>query len=768
MFERFLLTAILVLSIGADTSANDTRTDAGAGAGTGAGVEAGGGLRVEETSSPSESLPTVTTSHPVDVPTDPARHWSFQPIRAPRPPEVRTISWPRSAIDRFILAALEREGLQPSPPAPPRDLIRRLSFDLVGLPPNPEDVEAFESEPSHRNLERIVDRLLGSPRYGERWGRWWLDVARYADTNGQDENKVMANAWRYRDWVIRAFNDNLAFDQFITHQIAGDLLPPGSTDATLENREALRLDRITATGFLVLGPKMLAEQDKPKLVMDIVDEQIDTVGRAFLGLTLGCARCHDHKFDPVPAGDYYALAGIFRSTRTMENLAFVSKFNERRVSTEREIAAREAHQERFAAITNHLAGLIRDADAALLASLNGDKEKLPKDPRPAYPEATRAAITELERQRDAALASAPPPIEYALAVTDDKPVDLPIHLRGSHLNLAKEPVPRGFPAVVARANPPPSIPQDTSGRLELTRWLVDPANPLTARVIVNRVWQAHFAEGLVRSPDNFGLRGDPPSHPDLLDWLATEFVRSGWNLKALHRLIVLSAAYQQSSRTDPSCESPEESPDDGPNLKASNDPRDLDPDNRLLSHFPRRRLEAEMIRDSLLHVSGRLDLAVGGSLVDWKNDEYTPADEVSARSLRRTVYLPIVRDRVYDALTLFDFANPSVTTARRVPTVVAQQALFFLNSPLVRDVSDAVASLVEAGIGPDENDRVTEAYRRILQRPPSPEERIRAREFLANVPPTAEQPNGADSRRHEALAAFCQVLLASNEFIHRP
>ncbi len=744
MFERFLLAAAVVLSIGADSPASDLDLDLG----------------IAASASPPEARAEDESAHAASDPGR-ERHWSFEPIQAPRPPEVRRASWPRSPIDRFILAALEREGLEPSPPATPRDLLRRLTFDLVGLPPAPAEVEAFEADPSRENLERAVDRLLGSPRYGERWGRWWLDVARYADTNGQDENKVMANAWRYRDWVIRAFNHNLPFDQFITHQLAGDLL---SVPAT----EPEQLDRITATGFLVLGPKMLAEQDKPKLVMDIVDEQIDTVGRAFLGLTLGCARCHDHKFDPVPASDYYALAGIFRSTRTMENLAFVSKFNERRVSTAGEIADREAHQERFAGITNRLAGLVREADAALLASLDGDKARVPKEPRSAYPEATLAALVELERQRDARLASAPAPIEYALAVSDETPIDLPIHLRGSHLSLGKEPVPRGFPAVVARVNPPPSIPPDSSGRLELAEWLVDPANPLTARVVVNRVWQAHFGEGLVRSPDNFGLRGDQPSHPGLLDWLATEFVQSGWDIKGLHRLLVLSATYQQSSRYDRSDDPDVESRGDSPMDRGWEDSDVIDPDNRLLSFFPRRRLEAEMIRDSLLHVSGRLDLAVGGTLVDWKNDAYTPGDDVSARSLRRTVYLPVVRDRVHDALTLFDFANPSVTTARRVPTVVAQQALFFLNSPLVKDAADTVATLVEDRSEPGEDARVAEAYRRILQRRPTSAERVRARDFLAAVPAVENSPPEGESRRHDALAALCQVLLASNEFIHRP
>jgi len=706
------------------------------------------------------NTPTSTPGAHESADPAPADFWSFQPIRSPRPPSVRQAAWTRTPIDRFILAGQEEKGLQPSPPATPRELLRRVTFDLTGLPPSPDEVEAYERHPTPDAFEAVVDRLFASPHYGERWGRWWLDVARYADTNGQDENKVMANAWRYRDWVIRAFNRNLPFDQFISHQLAGDLLPTPSTESAF-------LEQITATGFLVLGPKMLAEQDKPKLVMDIVDEQIDTVGRAFLGLTLGCARCHDHKFDPVPARDYYALAGIFKSTRTMENLGFVSKFNERRVSTTHQIAAYEAHQKRLGDITNRIGALTRDANAAMLASQSVEKPQLPKNPRASYPEATRATLVELERQRDGCIDSAPEAIELALAVADDKPVDLPVHLRGSHLKLANDPVPRGFLQVVARANPPPAIPSDHSGRLEFTRWLVAPSNPLTARVIVNRIWQAHFGEGLVRTPDNFGLRGELPSHPDLLDWLASDFIRSGWDLKALHRLLLRSAVYQQSAQRTPT-------PSARPSPTGDPTPTDpayaafVDPDNRLLSVFPRRRLEAEMIRDALLHASGRLDPSMGGSLVSWKNDEYTPGDDVSATAVRRTVYLPVVRDRVYDALTLFDFANPSVTTAKRVPTVVAQQALFFLNSPFVKEAAAVLADSIATGANPGPGERIQEAYRRILTRVPTSAERSRAQAFLAHLPPASNGSPSEHAGETQALAALCQTLFASNEFIYRP
>ena len=595
-------------------------------------------------------------------------HWAFQPIGRPAIPSGKGAAGP---VDRFLAASLSQRGLALAPEADRRTLIRRATYDLTGLPPTPEQIRAFLNDVAPLAYERLVDRLLASPGYGERWGRWWLDLARYADTNGQDENKVMANAWRYRDWVIRSFNVNQPLDQFITHQLAGDLLPTNG----LPLQEIHR--RWTATGFLVLGPKMLAEQDKPKLVMDLIDEQIDVTTRAFLGLTVGCARCHDHKFDPVPARDYYALAGIFKSTKTMTNLAFVSKFNERRIPTDDE------------------------------------------------PEA------------------------LALAVEEDRPVDLPVHLRGSHLNLAKDPVPRGFIRV---ANPGSAVapPSDRSGRLELAHWLTGDDNPLTSRVLVNRVWQAHFGEGLVRTPDNFGLRGETPTHPELLDWLATEFRRSGWDLKHLHRLLLTSAAWRQSGLA-------------GLDATRRTVGDRLDPENRLLWHFPRQRLEAEMVRDAVLAVSGRLDATMGGTLVNgWKNDDYVPTDEVSATSLRRSVYLPIVRDRVFDVFTLFDFANPSVGTAKRTPTVVSHQALFFLNSPMVKASSAALAESLCTQPALRPGDRVNRACQRAFGRPATGEETAGALAFIARI----RRGNDPASER-TAWAAWCQVLFAANEFLYR-
>jgi len=673
---------------------------------------------------------------------DAKKLWAFQPVREVEPPKFRGVAHP---VDQFILAKATEKGLAISKVADRRTLIRRAAYDLTGLPPTVEEIAAFVNDRAPDAFERMIGRFLDSPHYGERWGRWWLDVARYADSNGQDENKVMANAWRYRDWVVRSFNANQRFDAFITEQLAGDLLPA----AGASEREIF--DRWTATGFLVLGPKMLAEQDKAKLVMDLVDEQIDVVSRAFLGLTVACARCHDHKFDPIPARDYYAMAGIFKSTKTMENLAFVSKFNERRVTPKEQLAKIEAFEKAIAATANELKSAIRLANRELVESLGilfGPEAGMaaPKEMRSAYRLPSLLKIEELEKRREELIASAPGPREFALSVEEDKVADLPVHLRGSHLNPTKDPVPRGFIQAAMRGPMAPA-PANKSGRLELAQWLTSRENPLTARVMVNRIWQAHFGEGLVRTPENFGVRGETPSHPELLDWLAREFIRSGWDVKALHRLILTSATWKQGAAGD---------------SRASKRAAMVDPENRLLWHFPRQRLEAEIIRDALLAVSGRLDETMGGTLVAWKNDEYTPADTVSEKSARRSIYLPVVRDRVYAPFTIFDFANPSVGVSKRTPTVVSHQALFFMNSPLVKDCAAALAKSLIAGAPMDSKTRVKMAYERAFGRLPTDAETRRALQFIASDSATEE-----GDRELKAWSAWCQILFAANEFVYR-
>lgn len=666
-------------------------------------------------------------------------HWAFKPLSQNPTPGQRLGKLSSSeAIDALIRAKQREHGLNFVSEAPRFRLLRRASFDLTGLPPSPRDLALFVEDRKPGAWARALDRLLASPHYGERWARWWLDLARYADTNGQDENKVMSNAWRYRDWVIRAFQNNLPIDQFIQLQLAGDLLPAeGLSDAG-------RHDRWIATGLLVLGPKMLAEQDKPKMALDIVDEQIDTVGRAFLGLTISCSRCHDHKDDPIPARDYYALAGIFKSTRTMEHFDFVSKFNERWLASEEAVSKWRKHRDKTDRLAKEIEAAVRKANEAL-------GKPLPEKPREKYPRDTLLALMALEAEREALKHTAPPEPPRALAVQEGSITNLPVLIRGNPLTPDPLPVPRSFITCAQRSAPAPAVPVHASGRLELAAWLTSSDHPLTARVFVNRVWQAFLGEGLVRSSDNFGLRGEPPTHPELLDWMAAEFIRSGWDLKKLHRAILLSRAYQQDSVTVASNSGRREL-----RTASATSPS-------LLSGFPRKRLEGEMVRDALLEVSGQLDRTQGGTLVDWKNNEYTPRDQAPFQSKRRSIYLPVVRDRVYDMFSIFDCANPSVGASRRDATVVSHQALYFLNSP---DVVEAAIRLARRATdeAATESGRLAQAHRIALGRDPAPREMRRAREFMVALRevPSKIYASAADP----VFAAFCHALLASNEFLY--
>ena len=393
--------------------------------------------------------------------------WAFQQLNDPPPPAVKVPAWIRSPVDAFVLAEVEEKGLTPSPAADKRTLIRRLTFDLTGLPPTPEEIDAFLVDDSPQAFSRVVDRLLSCPHYGERWGRHWLDVVRYAETTANDANAVMRFAFRYRDYVVDAFNRDLSYDRFLIEQLAGDLLPrTGGADQIAR--------QVIATGFLMVGPKALAETDKEQTRIDIVDEQLDVTSRAFLGLTLACARCHDHKFDPLPTTDYYALAGVFRSTEPLQD--------EARNNT--------MFQEYPLQVPNRQPLMV-------------------------------------------------------MAVKEAQPRDLRIHVRGNRFQLGRL-VPRRLPLVLTGGIPTP-IETERSGRLELARWIASPSNPLTARVMVNRIWQHHFGTGLVATSDNFGARGDAPSDPRLLDWLAARFVQSGWSVKSIHRILLNSATYQQAA-----------------------------------------------------------------------------------------------------------------------------------------------------------------------------------------------------------------------------
>ena len=632
--------------------------------------------------------------------------WSFQPIRDPKPPEVKDTEWAKTPLDRFILAKLEEKGLSPSPPADKRTLIRRATYDLTGLPPALEEIDEFladEPEPDEYDekkpfpaFSRLVDRLLESPRYGERWARHWLDVVRYADSTAHDGNFIMRYAYRYRDYVVRALNDDKPYDQFIIEQLAGDLLPP------TKNLD-LSLQRVIATGFLMLGPKALGEQDKEQVRMDIVDEQIDVTGKVFLGLTVACARCHDHKFDPIPTRDYYSMAGIFRSTDVLADSIHTSMWWEHDV----------------------------------LEIPGGEKVMV-------------------------------------MAPKEGKLADLKIHVRGNHNNLGEE-APRGVLQIIAGEGRS-SIKTKQSGRLELARWIASPDNPLTARVMVNRIWQGHFGTGLVASSDNFGSTGEKPSHPELLDWLASRFIESGWSIKSVHRLILLSNTYRMQSF-------PREKGDQ------------VDPDNRLIWRANRRRLDTEQLRDSVLAISGRLDRAIGGDIWDWQDKNETVDTErglfsaakagegfEAYNSPRRSLYVPVVRNQLPGMFQQFDFADANAVTSKRNDTTVAPQALFLMNNPFAREQSLHFATrllegmleqplferLYRLGLA-EENDegRLRLAHVEVLGRPPTAEELAQAANFLSEYTERLKSAGqSADDSRLAAWQSYCQSLFSLNEFLY--
>ena len=572
----------------------------------------------------------------------------------PRRPTSQAGTWPKSPLDRFILAGLEQKGLAPAPAAEKRTLIRRATFDLTGLPPTPEEVDAFLADRSPDAFAKVVDRLLASPRYGERWGRHWLDVARYADSNGMDENVAYANAWRYRDYVIGAFNGDKPYDQFLLEQLAGDLLPAGDDEAA--NRE-----RLVATGFLVLGPKMLAEDDPVKMEMDIVDEQVDTVGRVFLGLTLGCARCHDHKFDPIPTADYYGLAGIFKSTRTMENLKVVAMWNERPLATETEARGDRGIPEGGRRVARR-----RSRPIAEQAKTATDKDRPRSSPRNCAGSASEPGGVREESPADR---------RRRWASRTRQPTNLRVHIRGSHLTLGED-VPRRFPAVLAGANRHDRRhgPERPAGAGELAD---RPDHPLTARVMVNRIWRWHFGEGLVRSPDNFGRLGERPDHPELLDWLARRFVES--------RLVDQGDAPADHALVDLPDEHAARRPSRPRSTRRTGSWR------MSAGGGSRPRRSATRSWPSAASSTRRW----AASLLPTKNHDYVNntggAGAVTYDVNRRSVYLPVIRSGLYDVFQAFDFADPSASSGERAPTTVAPQALFMMNDRLVLRSSGAMA-----------------------------------------------------------------------------
>jgi cytochrome c553 len=695
--------------------------------------------------------------------------WSFQPLVDTAIPPVMAKNWPQQSIDYFILSKLEQQQLSPAAPADRRTLIRRVTFDLTGLPPTPAEIDYFLYDKSPDAYQHLIDRLLESEAYGERWGRFWLDVVRYADSNGLDENIAHGNAWRYRNYVIAAFNQDRPFNEFLTEQIAGDLMPETKSTAT-NNR------RVIATGFLVLGPKVLAEVDKVKMEMDIIDEQVSTVGQAFMGMTFGCARCHDHKFDPISTEDYYALAGVFKSTTTMESFKTIAKWHETEIATEQDRANYKIETSLINTKTAELKTFTDAANKELLAALG--IEKLPAKPETQYPADTKkqyqVLLDEVKK-----LTNAHGELPSAMAVTEHEPEDLMVHLRGSHASLGKT-VERGFPEVFISANNH-QIVGKSSGRLELAQWLTDPQHPLTARVFVNRIWRWHFGQALQPTTDNFGNLGGQPINQPLLDHLAKTFIDNGWSIKDLHRTIMSSSTYRMSSNF---------------NEAASK----IDATNQYQWRFPVKRLEAEAIRDSILAVSGLLDRTMGGSMLPVKNREFlfnhTSKDLTKYDSFVRSVYLPVVRNNLYDFFQLFDYNDASVSNGNRQTTTVAPQALYILNSPLVDEAScQIVEQLLEES--KSLKPRVQQLYVKLLGRNATRQEMARARQYYnlflkatvtTNTPslPTLETnvstvaidtesdttskletapPPSQASAEFQALKLLVHSILASNEFV---
>lgn len=701
-----------------------------------------------------ENLAVTSTE---DVSLEEARkHWAFQPIARPNVPSVRNSEWPRGAIDRFVLARLEDNRLQPVIDADRYTWLRRATFDLTGLPPTEKEIAAFVSDVSPLARERVADRLLASVAFGERWARHWLDLVGYADQLGTVNDVPAVHAWRYRDYVIRALNADKPFDRFIREQVAGDLLPADTPET--------RQDALTATGFLLLGEIHIVTSDKLQLRADIVDHQIQKIGTAFLGQTLGCVRCHDHKFDPIHLSDYYGLAGIFGSSESAyatERGVWSSIFTAELPETPAQRAQRERtlseHAERVAGVKAERAEIAKQ-----LADVNDQLSNTAAetDNTPAGLKSRKAELDKKIGSLDTRLlhlAYIEPKAAFAYSVHDStKPADGHITIRGS-AHAPGDAVPRGFVRVASNA-PWPEIPSDASGRAQLADWLASADNPLPARVTVNRIWQRFFGEGLVRSVDYFGTRGERPTHPELLDWLASEFIRSHWSRKKLIREIVLSRAYGMSSAHDPAA-------------------TERDPENRLLWRMNRRRLDAESLRDAVLAASGELLSSAGGPALALHLPENVggldPKDvnPVSFRTAKfpeeqhhqRTVYLPVVRSRAQpgpaELRNLFDFVPPTEMTGQRPSTSVATQALFLMNSEFIKAQATKLADWLLKQPADDDRKRVEKLYLRALNRPVTEPEVGEAERFLGAL----ADADGA--KRRAAWTAYCHAMLTSNEFL---
>ncbi len=652
--------------------------------------------------------------------------WSLKPIAVAQPPSVKQEGWARNDIDHFILAKLEKEGLAPSSDAAKPALIRRATFDLIGLPPTPQEVAAFVADESPEAFAKVVDRLLDSPRYGERWGRHWLDVVRYADTAGDNSDFPIPQMRHYRDWVIKAINDDLPYDQFVRAQLAGDLLPES---------QMARRDGLVATGYLANARRFGSRvEDYPQHLT--IEDTIDNFGRAFLGLTVNCARCHDHKFDPIPTSDYYALYGIFNSTQYPWPGIELDQ-QQRRLIPLADPAMVAAFEKERDEAQKPLDEVVKQLENRLKELEGEEKKKLENG--------------ELEKAKKAAAANArkTPPFEMIYAVAESKERgDASIQIKGDPAKPG-DLVPRHFLTVFGGK----TLADDdaSSGRMALVDWLLQKDNPLPARVMVNRIWVHHFGKGIVPTPNDFGKQGKPPTHPELLDYLADKFASGGWSMKQMHRLIMLSRTYQLSS-------------------ERSDEAISKDATNTLLSSFPRLRLDAEALRDTLLVLGESLDLSQPEDhpfppQSSWKFTQHNPFKAVY-ETKRRSVFLMTQRIQRHPFLSIFDGADPSVSTPVRGNSTTPLQALFLLNDRLVHEQADRFAARIER-TSSDDRGRITSAYELALSRAPTADEMTSAEAFLASVRNTlAGDGTAKDEVERETWRAFARVLFRLNEFCY--
>ncbi len=717
-------------------------------------------------------------------------HWAFQPRTKPSPPSLKDPALSgrvRNPIDAFIFAKLEARGWKPSPPARSHQLLRRVHLDLTGLPPSLDEQEAFLRDPTPESLDSVIDDLLSRRTYGERWARHWLDLARYAETNGYERDPIKPNVWRYRDYVIRSLNQDKPFDRFAIEQIAGDELPDVSPETLI------------ATGFHRLGPWDDEPADPLTHRYDQLDDLVRTTSEVFLGQTIGCARCHNHKFEPFTARHYYSMVAIFNPlTRPRKGRTELL----RPIGTRPELDAYEVRDRKIEALEKKIAAVGNGVQAELFAA---GESSLPARAVKAVrtPEADRNAVQQsLAREfakqlaaeiRDTMPSSAGREIQaleeaicelreqtpardlaYIMHEPRSKPSPSFLLIRGKATNPGPE-VPAAVPAVLSEHGPtftPWAKSNRTSlRRLALAEWIAGPDNPLTARVIVNRVWQFHFGEGIVRTPSDFGLMGEPPTHPQLLDWLANRFVDNGWSIKKLHRLIMTSNTYRMSKEWNPAYGVE-------------------DPENRLFWRVPYRRLEVEAIRDSMLAVSGRLNPQVYGpsmypyvppAALEGSSDPdkiWKPFDEQDAS--RRTIYAFVKRSMIVPMLEVLDLCDTTKSSAKRINTAVATQALTLFNGEFVNRQARHLAERLMREVGPDPRDQIDRAYRLAFARPPTEDEQKSLLSFLRDeaARPAKEPSTTADSSfsaattpplqeaEKHALIQLCRVILNMNEFVY--